>query len=1067
MNRPHAHFAHFDLDIRSGELSDGDSKVLLQPQPFEVLRILLEHGDELVTREEIRKKLWPNDTIVEFDHSINAAIKRLRQVLGDSASEPRFIETVARRGYRLKVHVNWVDPSLEMDSQAQSVQARPANLCNKKVADTTGSQTGKMFSHYRILDVLGGGGMGVVYRAEDIKLGRRVAVKFLPEELFQDRRALERFEREARAASALSHPNICTVHEIDEQNGIPFIVMELLHGETLAERLERGPLPISELLEIGTQISDGLGAAHAEGIIHRDIKPGNIFITKRGQAKILDFGLAKLCAQESGPQSDGPSGPLVVMSSAGASDALHTSSSSGRLSMTGATMGTAAYMSPEQVRGESLDARSDIFSFGAVLYEMANGRQAFQGDTIQTIREAILAQTSGLPIRDSTLHPELQTIIGKALHTKREDRYQAAEEIRADLLRIRGTERSAIYPAVRLSTRFRRAILVLVVGAVIVVVGLITSRVLSGHVQSGSELRELNITDLSSDPNLMSQALSPDGKAVAILESSDKGESIWLMTIGTPSMVQLVPPVPKSHGDLIFSPDGKYLYYAMSRSANLYFSKTRGSYIGADLYRLALPVGEPVKVLEDVFGFVAVDPTGNRVAFLRTSWTEEGKPDKSQLAIADLGTSEVHSLLSFSSPEFLWMSPSWSPDGRTLVTSVRQGKGYRLIAVDAQSQHWQWVGSTEWAHPIQTAWLHNGAGFLLSASQLYARDDPQIWYVAYPAGNIRKISDERFPKYRLVSVSQDDNSFLTASRQSESSLWTAPAAEPDLAKQITPVLKGNGEENTGLASTTDGSILYQVPHGHASDIWAMSADGLKNSPLISSAGFNSWPAACGDRYVVFQSDRSNGLFGIWRTNRDGSQATQLVSSDQQAQYPSCSPDGQWVVYSLGNDTSYITSTNSVGRSDASQHTIWRVPINGGAAQQLTFRGNSLRPVFSPDGRWIACFYGEDPTKAPLLAIIPSKGGAPVKFFDLQLIPTTGPGPIQWSPDGQYLTYVRGVSQFGEGNIWAEPITRGPAKALTHFKSNLVVQFAFSANGKQIVMRRMQNIADLLLVKNFR
>ena len=270
----------FECDLKAGELRRGDQKVRLQEQPFQILLMLIERSGNLVTLDEIRKKLWPNDTAVEFDHSIHTAIKKLRQALGDSASSPKYVETVARRGYRLMVPVE----CLESDPEP----AAPLPIAPKGL-------TGSTVSHYRVLDIIGGGGMGVVYRAEDLKLGRAVALKFLPEDLGDDPRALERFSREARAASSLDHPNICPIYEFGEHEGRPFLVMQLLEGQTLRDRLAAaGALPLEEVLEIGIQVCGGLRAAHEKGIVHRDIKPANIFLTGKGICKILDFGLVKL-----------------------------------------------------------------------------------------------------------------------------------------------------------------------------------------------------------------------------------------------------------------------------------------------------------------------------------------------------------------------------------------------------------------------------------------------------------------------------------------------------------------------------------------------------------------------------------------------------------------------------------------------------------------------------------------------------------------------------------------------------------------------------------------------------
>jgi serine/threonine protein kinase/tetratricopeptide (TPR) repeat protein len=414
----------FELDLRSGELRsltpDGPAgKVLLKEQPFQVLRMLVDRAGNIVTRSEIKRALWPNDTIVDFDHSINVAIGVLRRVLGDSAANPRYIETLARRGYRLAAAIDWVETAAPAWEAVATSDTRPL-----------GDWIGKRVCQYRVLEMLGDGGMGMVYSAEDLKLGRRAALKFLPEELVGDPIAFQRLEREAQTASALNHPNICTVYDIEDYEGQPFIAMELLDGETLEQRLAvsaPSATPLLSLIDIAIQVCLGLVAAHSKGIVHRDIKPANIFLTKSGTVKLLDFGVATLLVNdvaEVGLVENGPKSSLLRVQPG--------------LTPADVTVGTTGYMSPEQARRQGLDGRSDVFSLGSVLYEMATGQRAFAGETALVVREAIFTKT---PPAVETVNPampgSLAAIIGKALQKDRSMRYSTATDLRRELERVR------------------------------------------------------------------------------------------------------------------------------------------------------------------------------------------------------------------------------------------------------------------------------------------------------------------------------------------------------------------------------------------------------------------------------------------------------------------------------------------------------------------------------------------------------------------------------------------------------------------------------------------------------
>jgi eukaryotic-like serine/threonine-protein kinase len=355
----------FELDPQAYQLRRSGNVVKLEPTPMEILLFLVEQRGQLVSREKIVERVWGKEVFLDTDNSINGAIRKIRQVLNDDPEAPRFIQTVTGKGYRFVA-------SIAAPIKEQAAQSSGESLIGKRVR------------HYRVLELLGGGGMGLVYRAEDLKLGRQVAMKFLPSELASDKAAFERLQREARAASLLDHSNICSIYELGEHDGQPFIVMQLLEGKTLREWIEenrdKAKACVASVLDFGIQIADALEEAHQKRIIHRDIKPANIFITKQHQVKILDFGVAKFVDGMESFEAAAVVGEAASSSSTGFADLS--------LTRTGLTMGTPSYLSPEQLQREKVDARTDIFSFGLVLYEMATGRRAFPAKTATDIREA-------------------------------------------------------------------------------------------------------------------------------------------------------------------------------------------------------------------------------------------------------------------------------------------------------------------------------------------------------------------------------------------------------------------------------------------------------------------------------------------------------------------------------------------------------------------------------------------------------------------------------------------------------------------------------------------------------
>ncbi len=579
-------FASFELDLAAGQLSSGGIRLRLGENPLQILALLVERPGEVVTREQIQQRLWPNGTVVEYEHSINAAVNKLREVLADTAQEPRYVETLPRRGYRLIVPLQACEKSEPVKPDRNLAASRAAREGIPETFDVE-DLSGRTISHFRVMQRLPGGGMGIVYKAEDVRLGRPVALKFLPEELAENPRARERFERGSRAASTLNHPNICTIYEVEEYDGKLFLVMELLEGRTLHDRIaalttvpsttggrareRRGEdgrpasLPLDELLTLAIQIADGLEAAHQKGLSHRDIKPANIFITTGGQAKILDFGLAKLTR-----------GGASVARPAAEAEIRSALPEAGSVSSSGVVLGTAAYMSPEQARGERVDSRTDLFSLGAVLYEMATGRQAFAGSVSPLVFDAILHKAPTSPVRLNPDCPaELERIINKALEKDREMRYQSASEMCTDLKRLKRDAETASAvaaepPSRRLETRAGETPALQRRWAAMALAGVALMAVIAAaawlHIfrparkAAGPPMR---IVALTSFPGQQGRArFSPDGNQIAFVWNGEKEDNfdIYVKLIGTEKPLRLTtdPGVDMAPA---WSPDGRYIAF--------------------------------------------------------------------------------------------------------------------------------------------------------------------------------------------------------------------------------------------------------------------------------------------------------------------------------------------------------------------------------------------------------------------------------------------------------------------------------------------------------------------------
>ncbi len=886
--------------------------------------------------------------------------------------------------------------------------------------------SGRVIAGYEILQPLGAGTLAEVWLAKDKRLQRRVALKILRTDFVRDPSQVLRFEQEARAASKLSHPNIVTIYEIGESGGIHFIAQEFVDGVTLRRRLADGLMPLHAVLEIAIQVAAALSAAHKAGIIHRDIKPENLMIRTDGLAKVLDFGIARVVEE----------GSYRENSWVHAQDNLTTP---------GLILGTVKYMSPEQARALPLDPRSDIFSFGIVLYEMAAGRAPFSGPTGADTLAAVLAGEPPAPISQyrAGVPRDFQQVVLRCLKKHREERYSSAEDVCAALKALTAASEdsektvrnvSGIVSA-SLATRVRRALLSRRLVATLTV--LVAIAVLFVVIRRAAQNRtaplpfdSMEMTRLTLPGPVTDAAISPDGKNVAYLMQGGEGPSVRVRQLVPTMDKQIATLEPGNYQDLIYSPDGVYVYCLQMTN------------MAGNLYRIPSAGGRPQRILGNVTGRISFAPGGRRFAFIRLDMT---RWEQSLIVVNSDGTEERNVTTRRRPAYYSRSGVAWSRDAKSVFCLAGRepfytANAYRLVQVRVADGRETLVAGRHWAVVGSLIGSVDGRMLIVGASE-HSDQELQLWRVSYPDGHVTRITRD-LSNYAKLSLSADSQALLAVRRERTADLWTMPTGNSERARQISD---GDIPGLNSAAWARNGDILYSASTGQFLNVSKMNAAGQNLNQLGRAATDQTEVAPTPDgRYILYHAGGK-----VWRMNADGSAPLQLTNGNLDV-HPTASPDSQWVVYA-----SFQGWSPGIG----GRPMIWRVPIDGGKPIQVTKDINSM-PVVSPDGKLIACAYYlfDKPQSTPKIAVYPFEGGPALKVFDR---PDGSGEAVYWSPNGKSLEYT--ISQGDVSNIWRQPLQGGAPTPITSFRADRLFFLNPSPGGKQFVLGRGKELTELVLI----
>ena len=878
---------------------------------------------------------------------------------------------------------------------------------------------GTRLGPYEIVSQLGQGGMGVVFRARDSRLDRDVAVKVLPRNLAEDDDALGRFEREAKAVAALSHPNILAIHDFGREEGTVYAAMELLVGETLRQRLQDGALPVRKAVELALGIVHGLAAAHDKGIVHRDLKPENVFLTESGTVKVLDFGLAR---RE-------PTGPAV-----GDTPTISLSTEPGRV------MGTVGYMAPEQVRGRGdVDARTDVFAFGAVLYEMLTGKRAFRGDSpVETLNAILKEDPPSLFESTRNVSPALERIVRRCLEKRPEDRFRSTHDLAIALEAIStgstrtmdglgGIEEEKKEPPRRLAERLGLVALgaALALGAVALVAWLRPPAA-----SPAASYRWMSFSGRDSSP-----AVSPDGRTIAFSSNRDGQPRIWLQQVSGEAEAPLTT---GPDDDPRFSPDG----------TQVLFSRPDGE--GRSLFRAAVLGGEARRLVENAREGDWT-PDGRGVVFVRL-----GSEDGQTVTTLGLAPTDGSSERAIAKVPGGLSAPRVSPDGGTVALvfargSLLAGSQQSVVLVDVASGQARSVPAPDARRSLSSpAWTADGGLVYLQAESVAAAAGSAGRLVRQDAATGEVLSTMWSPSSAQVLDVLGDGRVVFDTRSPRQNLREVRLG-PSGGAEGRWLSRGESTDRQPVYSPDGQSVVFSSNRGGGMDLWMVKV-ATGRLRRLTDAHLNWDPGFTRDaRHVIWSSNRS-GNYEIWIADTDGSAARQVTRDGRNAENPTATPDGKWIVYSSGNPE---------------RPGLWRIGADGTDATHL-YEGRVTLPEVSPDGRHalFRVFSGKYPAR---LQVVRLEDGILEPFeilVDAKRQTTVSLGRARWMPDGKAIAFV-GQSDDGTTGIFAQDFVPGQDTSATRrplagFDPDVAAEsFGIAPDGSRLVIAGWVQLFSLM------